>query len=313
MPNTTNTPAKNSNAALGWIALAVMPMFFSTNIIFGRAANSFDPFILASLRWTISATLLLIVIYPQWSIAKKLVVRHWKLMFLCGFLAMWICGAIVYLALQHTTATNGTLIYTTPPLMIIVMERVINGRKIRLREMIGIVVATLGIAVILTGGDLSKLAQMEFNRGDLMFLLAAASWAAYTLLLRTKPFDGVPTLVVFAVTAAFGSLTLIPFAIWEMSTTANFPTTSTGWQMVAGLVAFSSLIPFTLYQYGNRVHGSASASIFMYLLIPFGVGMAWMFLGEMPGLTIFVGCAFVLGGVIVATIPKRLLTFSKAK
>lgn len=295
-----------NHATLGWIALAAAPVFFSTNIIFGRAAVAIDPFTLAFLRWSISGLILFAIIRPQWLIARRLIVERWKLMMVCGFLAMWMCGALVYLALKYTTATNGTLIYTTPPLLIILIERVVNGRQIRLREIFGIIAATLGIATIITNGNLLSLVELQFNRGDVLFVLAALSWAIYTLLLRSKSLEGIPTRVVFAVSAGFGALTIAPFALAELFWSANIPRTVGEWQMVAGIILLSSLIPFSLYQFGNRIHGSTSASVFMYLLPPFGLGLAWLLLGEVPNLVTLIGCLLVLGGVIIATLPVTL-------
>ncbi|MCF6320467.1 MAG: DMT family transporter [Rhizobiaceae bacterium] len=307
----TNLP-DNNNSSLAWIALAITPMFFSTNIIFGRAANAIDPFTLATLRWSISALVLFIIIRSQWPLARRLITDHWKLLLLCGFLAMWLCGGLVYLALKYTTATNGTLIYTTPPLMIILIERFTRGRKISLRELLGIVLAMTGIVAIITEGNFYALLELEFNRGDLMFLLAAVSWAFYSITLKKKVFSDVPVLPLFCVIALFGSLTLLPFAVAEIIYSGNYPTTITDWQMVAGIVVFSSLIPFTLYQFGNRIHGPTSASVFMYLLPPFGLGLAWLFLDEVPNMVTLFGCVLVLGGVILATLPVNKLLFSKS-
>ncbi len=234
----------------------------------------------------------------------RLIRDHWKLLLLCGFLAMWVCGGLVYLALKYTTATNGTLIYTTPPLMIILIERFTRGRKISFRELLGIIAAMIGIATIITGGNLYSLLQLQLNRGDLMFLLAAMSWAIYSVILKNKAFGDVSVLPLFAVIALFGSITLLPFAVAETIYSGNYPVSITDWQMVAGIVIFSSLVPFTLYQFGIRIHGPTSASVFMYLLPPFGLGLAWLFLDEVPTMVTLLGCALVLGGVILATVPN---------
>ncbi len=306
-PPKMNKSSPARHAALGWMALAAAPLFFSTNIIFGRAAIALDPFTLAALRWALASAALFLIIRPQWHSARQLIVEHWRLMLFCGFLAMWVCGALVYLALKYTTATNGTLIYTTPPLIIIILERFTRGRKIKFREIIGIAGAVLGIMLIITKGNLQEIVQMQFNKGDLLFVLAAVSWAIYTLALRTKQLAAYSTRVVFAVTAAFGTLTILPFAIVELFRSGAYPVTAGDWQMVAGIVIFSSLVPFSLYQFGNRLHGATSASVFMYLLPPFGLGLAWLFLDEIPNLVTLSGCLLVLGGVIVATLPADFL------
>ncbi len=303
----TENKQKAGAGTLGWIALAAAPLFFSTNIILGKVAKSIDPFTLASLRWSTSALILLIIIRPQWPIAARLLRQQWKLLLLAGFLAMWICGAIVYLALHSTTANNATLIYTTPPLMIIVIEYFWRGRPISLREIIGIIAAVIGIGVIITRGDLTALLEMRFNSGDLLIMLAATSWAVYSVVLKSRVFEGVPTLVIFALTASMGSLTLLPFASYELMTSANIPHSLYQWQMVGGIILLSSLIPFSLYQFGIKQHGSSTGGVFLYMMAPFGLLLAWIVLGETLSAQILTGCALVLGGVIMATFPVKLL------
>jgi drug/metabolite transporter (DMT)-like permease len=113
---------------------------------------------------------------------------HWLAL---GFLGMWICGAGVYYALQFTTATNGTLIYTTSPLMVIILERLFFGRPPSWREIAGIVVG------FHRGGDHRAQGRSgppcrrsSFNCGDLMFIAAALSWAVYSVLLKGRARPG---------------------------------------------------------------------------------------------------------------------------
>ena len=54
---------------------------------------------------------------------------EWGRIALLGFLGMWICGALVYLALRYTTATNATLIYTTSSVMILLLDWALRDRS----------------------------------------------------------------------------------------------------------------------------------------------------------------------------------------
>ncbi|WP_163574693.1 EamA family transporter, partial [Klebsiella pneumoniae] len=65
----------------------------------------------------------------------------WRRIVLLGFLGMWICGAGVYIALIATTATNGTLIYTTSPVMVLLIEIVVFRRRLSPWRLIGVVLA----------------------------------------------------------------------------------------------------------------------------------------------------------------------------
>ena len=231
------TPAAKSSLAR-FIPLVVMlltPLFFSSNLIFGRSTiPEVAPFTLAFLRWAAAC----LVLSPFLWLARARVRNylgsyplHWLML---GFLGMWICGAGVYYALQFTTATNGTLIYTTSPLIVIVLERLFYGRPTSWRELAGISVGFLGVAIIVLKGDFTTLSQSSFNRGDLMFIAAAVSWAGYSVLLRGPRTAGLPVPALFAIVTLSGALLLAPFALWEFLSGAMMPQTVTAWGGIAG-------------------------------------------------------------------------------
>ena len=198
----------NGLPSAGWkpyVALLFMPLFFSSNLIFGRAAiATVDPWTLAFLRWVL-AFLILLPFAGQGLIRhRKLFLREWKTIIVLGILGMWICGALVYFALHYTTATNATLIYTSSPILILLMEWFFRGRRMGVRETIGVCFAFAGVVLIVVKGSLAVLLGLSFNLGDLIIAFCALSWAAYSVLLKHSAFTEVPTLSLFAVVAGAG-------------------------------------------------------------------------------------------------------------
>lgn len=298
------------NGAL--VILALMPLFFSSNIIFGRAAvDEIGPFTLAFLRWSLTALALAILghraIRTTYAALRALTWRWFGM----AFLGMWVCGALVYWALVHTSATNGTLIYTTAPVLIIAIEAM-RGRTVSFREAVGIVVALLGVVVIVSRGSIEALMNLEFNGGDLVFVATAVSWAAYSVLLKDARIQAVPTIASFCALSAAGAVLLVPFALYEIATGRTDALSSTAWAQVAGVVVFASLLPFSAYQMGVRVVGPSLTGVFLYLLPVYGVGMAVLFLDESFRTFHAVGIATVLGGVVLATFPRSALSRGKA-
>jgi drug/metabolite transporter (DMT)-like permease len=290
------------------VPLAVMlltPLFFSSNLIFGRSTiPEVAPFTLAFLRWAAAALLLAPFLWMARDRVRTYVSSHPVHWLVLGFLGMWICGAGVYYALQFTTATNGTLIYTTSPLMIIILERLFFGRPTSWREIAGIVVGFIGVAIIVLQGDVTRLATTSFNWGDLMFIAAALSWAGYSVLLKGRRTAGLPVSALFAVVALSGALLLAPFALWEFLAGAMMPQSWIAWGGIAGIVVFSSLLAFSGYQYGVARLGASTASVFMYLLPPYGVGLAVLVLGEPFQSYHAIGIFTVLTGLVLATAPR---------
>ena len=133
-----------------------MPLLFSSNIIFGRAAvEDVEPFTLAFLRWFLTAIILMPFVYPILKRHRGQLLNMTPQLALMGFLGMWICGAMVYLALKYTTATNGTLIYSASPVLIILIEWMYRGRKVGPREAAGVSLALAGVVVIVAKASLN--------------------------------------------------------------------------------------------------------------------------------------------------------------
>ncbi len=294
------------------VAIAVMiatPLFFSTNLIFGRGVvGEVAPFTLALIRWSAVALALAPFAFREREAVRILLARHAPFLLLLGLLGMWICGALVYLALENTTATNGTLIYTTSPVFIILIDSLRNRRRVGLRQAAGSALALSGIVTIVLRGHPAALFELGFNGGDLIFVGAAISWALYSLLLRSPRVGGLPNLALLPLIAASGACLLLPFAAWEFTSGQSMPATANAWAGIAGIVIFASLLAFLGFQFGIRRLGAPTAGVFMYLMPAYGVGMAVLFLGEEFRAFHALGIVLVMGGVVLATLPATMFS-----
>lgn len=282
------------------------PAFFTTNIIFGRQLLSIEPFTLAFIRWGITSAILLMFCRNDWQQMTLVYKANKSLSFFVGFLAFWICGGMVYFALHYTSAANGILIYTTPPILILAIEAIWRGRAITMREVTGITIALIGAAIIILNGKLNNLFALEFNTGDLIFVLAAVSWAIYSVLIKSEKFSSLSTLPMLTLFSICGTITLIPFALYEIIFIGGFPDTQSEWALITGIVFISSIGAFLCFQYGVITLSASIAGIFMYLLAPWGLLLAWAFLGETLERYHINGTIFILSGIIIATLPLKL-------
>lgn len=298
---------RSKGTGLAVLVMLVTPLFFSTNLIFGRGVvDEVAPFTLAFLRWAAVAVALSPFLFRERGVAVDVLGANRALVVLLGFLGMWICGALVYLALDLTTATNGTLIYTTSPVIILLIEAIFRGRRIGRREAVGSAIAFLGVAVIVLRGDIEALLTLDVNAGDLLFVGSAIAWAVYSILYRSPRLASLSNLALFSAVAAAGALTLLPFALAEYMFGQPMPATASAWGSIAGIVVFASLLAFSGFQYGVRQLGPAAAGVFMYLLPPYGVFLAVAFLGETFHPFHAAGIALVMGGIVLATAPRGL-------
>ncbi len=283
--------------------MVLMPLFFASNMIIGRGAtDAVEPFTLAFFRWFGALLILLPFAVPGIVGIRQTVSRQGMTILLLGFLGMWVCGAMVYVALDYTSATNGTLIYTTSPVMILLLEARMRGRSVTMRQAIGSAAAFLGVAVIVLKGDPGAVFRLNFNIGDLIILGCAFAWAIYSVKLKQEHFQVLPTMALFTVIVAAGALILLPFMVWEIVLTDRFPATMGAWLSIAGLVVFSSVLSYASYQFGVKRFGPTTTGMMLYLLPAYGVVLAIIFLGETLQAFHIIGFALVLPGVMLATL-----------
>lgn len=301
-----STPEAPAARPSDWLLFLLTPIFFSTNLIFGRGiTGEIAPFTTAFLRWAGSAAIIFPFVYAERGLCIAFVHANKGLWLLLGFLGMGICGGFVYWALTLTTASNATLIYTTSSLFIILLQWLLYGRRMSRGELAGMTIAFAGVTTIVLKGDANALLHFSFNLGDLGILVAAIAFAIYSLLLRHPATRAMPPLPLFGLLALSGALVLAPPALYEALNGGLLPDSASDWTKLAGIIAFASLAAFYCFTHTVRVFGPAAGGITLYLMPPMSILMAVVFLGETFEIYHAVGIVLVTGGVILATAPRR--------
>lgn len=286
--------------------LALMPLFFASNLVIGRAAAGLvEPWTLAFWRWTVAALVLL-------PFAWRGMAAHWDRfralageIVALGVLGMLVCGGLVYVSLHATTATNATLLYTASTLFIVLLDAAFFGQRLTATRIAGIVIGFLGVATIVLQGEVARLVTLQLNWGDLGIALCALSWAAYTVMLKAERFRNLPTLPLFAVIAVAGALTLLPPMLYEAAVLAAWPTGARAWASILALAFIPSVLAYSIYQFGVKEVGPSVTGVFLYLIPVYGVLLAAVALGESFHAYHAAGLVLVVGGVLLATDPFR--------
>jgi drug/metabolite transporter (DMT)-like permease len=283
----------------GLIAIALVPLFFATNVVIGRfIVADVAPWTLAFLRWTGAFLILLPFAIPRLRASFSAIRAQARMIWLLGFLGMFICGGCVYLALHHTTASNATLIYTASNVMVLLLEWWFRGRAIGLREIVGTLLAFTGVGVVALG---SEGWQLTLNPGDALIGVAALSWAIYSVLLKRPGIATIPGNALISAIMLTGIVLLLPMMLWEASIGPAFPQNTTAWLAVAAVALIPSVGAYSGYQYGVRRFGPTTMAMSSYLWTPYGLLLAVTFLGETLHGFHFVGLALILPGVVLAT------------
>jgi len=150
------------------------------NAIAGRAlVGSISPITLSAVRWGLAALILLPFGWRIFKPGSPLWKNKIRFLIL-GLFGVGSYNVLLYLALQTSSAINVTLIGASMPIWILFIGSVFYQVKPKLLQMIGAVVSLIGVAVVLTRGDLSALLSMQMVVGDFLILVATFLWAFYS-------------------------------------------------------------------------------------------------------------------------------------
>ncbi|WP_233281992.1 DMT family transporter [Pseudomonas mangiferae] len=300
--------------APAWAGLLLANLFWAGNALVARAvAGQMPPFALAFWRWSLALALLLpFVIRPLWQRRDALRRAGWRLPLVAAF---GISGynTFLYSAAHSTVAINITLLNTCVPLATALGAGLLFRQWPTRRGWLGMGLAMLGLLWLIGRGDRRVLAQLSFNPGDLLMLVAVLDWALYTLLLRRwSPCFELPPLALLGALMSYGLLMLLPLYLYEWAGGTTFAPSAGNLGAIAYTATCASLLAYLAWNHGVRVLGAARASLSNYLMPVFAALLAWSLLGEGLRAHHWVGGGLIFAGVLLATWPRRTTLTSQA-
>ena len=269
----------------------------ASNLIVARGGVEFVPPIsLAFWRWTTVFVLLIPFFYkPIFKKISSLKDEFFKLFFL-GLTGCGICGAFPFIAGQTTTVVNMAVIYTSSPIFIILLSSLIYKEKIKLIQILGLILCLFGVFSIIFKGNISILSNLDFTVGDIWMLGAAISWALYSVYLLNwkSKFDLITRFVLIAM---FGSISLFPFYLFEefQSQSTTFDLNFLFWVIFAAVSP--AIIAFTLYAKVQKYLGASITGFTLYLFTVYGAFYGIIFFGEKLEYFHFIGALLVFMGI----------------
>jgi drug/metabolite transporter (DMT)-like permease len=283
-----------------YLLLSITALCWAGNAIVGRlAAGHIAPVTLSFLRWSFA----FLIILP---FAWKHLVRDWGairsrlgIMILLSITGIGAFNTLQYWALEHTQALNTLLLQSAGPLVVAVWSLLLLGVRLTLAQAAGVVLSMAGVFVILLHGDLTTLSKIDFNIGDLIFIVALAIFGIYSVLSLKRP--NIHGLSFVAFTFGAGAACLIPLFIWELFARPPMQIDTANLLTLAYVALFPSTIAYLCYNRGVQLIGANRAAPFFHVVPVFGTVMSIVFLGEHPQAFHFIGFALVLTGVFVAS------------
>ena len=289
----------DANSYLPYVLLVLTNLFWSGNGIAGRfAAGEIDPLGLTFWRWAGALILLLPIALPHAIAQRAILLRHWRLLTMFGFLSVTGFTTFYYYALSLSTAINVTLVATTIPAVIVALSWLLYRDTISRRALIGTLVSFAGVVAIVARGDLGVLLGLAFNPGDLVALVAVFIWALYCVFLRYRP----PELHPFAFLLGL----VVPGVILNLAipifdpTSLVFEPTWPNLAVIGYIALFPGLLAYIFFNAGVKAVGASIAGQFSYLVPVFAAVLAVIVLGETFEVYHLIGMGVIFVGLYLA-------------
>ncbi|HQS31556.1 DMT family transporter [Polaromonas sp.] len=214
-----------------------------------------------------------------------------------GGTPLWVsgvCWSVMFtafmVALTLTTVANVLVTLALGPFMTALVARVFIGNRIALRTWLAIAAAGAGIAWMY-GGQLDFRSQLNGTLVALMVPIAAAiNWTVVQhSRSHGKRIDLVPAVLVGAV---ISSLVTLPLSFPMLATPRDIG-------LLAILGVFQLAIPCVLSVLCAGILKAPEISLLGLLEVIFGILLAWVGAGEVPGPSVLTGGALVVGALVV--------------
>lgn len=291
----------NNNPRLIYLVMLLVPLFWGG--AFGTTkhiVSELAPITASAVRFGLAGLLMAVWLTAQGGWDWQLVKKRWA-----GVLALGATGILLYnicfaIALQSTSAINAALVIVINPVTTALVAVIFMGEAWSWRLGTGLVLSFLGVLTTITKGSLAVLANLTFNHGDMLLLVAVGAWSSYTILGKLLMRD-MPPLLATTVSTLAGALMLVLASLHENSWHKVLNLSGQTTLELAYLVVFATVLAFVLYNIGIRRIGASRASAYINLMPVNAMWIAAVFYGEAVTLAHLAGVVLTVSGVLLIT------------
>jgi len=295
--------------------ILIVLAFFSIYVIWGStyllnkiAVTELPPLMLASIRF-ISASILIFSIARILKISLRITKRQLLNTAIAGFLFLAFGNGVVVWALKYVDSGLAALEISAQPLVVLLMMRVFERKKIYAMSLIGILLGFIGIFLLVSQKELIR--DENTVIGMLMVFICMISWS-YGSIFVSKA--NLPSN--FFINTGYQMLTggiillIGSFTFGETWTSPIYWTQSVQFSMII-LIVFGSIVAFTSFNYLLRVVSPEKVATSTYVNPIIALALGWYFLNEQISLQSIIAAIILLTGVYFINTKKKLTLYSR--
>ena len=291
--------------------------FFSIYVIWGStyllnkiAVADLPPFMLASIRF-ICAGLIIFVIAKILGISLKITKRQFLNSAIAGFLFLTFGNGLVVWALKYVDSGFAALEISAQPLVILILMRVHQNKKIKAMSLIGVILGIIGIFLLVSQKQV--ISQENSILGMVMIFACMISWA-YGSIFVGKAELPENYFVNTGYQMLTGGTMLLLVSLFIKETWSSPVQWSSDVQLsIILLIVFGSIVAFTSFNYLLKIVSPEKVATSTYVNPIVALILGWYFLNEQITAQSVIAAFVLLTGVYFINTKKKLALFSRFK
>lgn len=277
-----------------YLRLGMMSIIWALGMVCGRILGELveAPATLSAIRFTIAAIVMMVV--RPW----RGLPDHFNWRNRVGLITISLASAafsyFYFLGVARVNAVGTALVIALNPVLVAVIASVVLHEHLGRWRWLGVVLSFLGGLVVVSGGDLTAL--LNLDEGSLYLLGCTFSWTVYSLVGKVV-LTRLSVLFAVWVGMVVGAVMLFVFAFFTEPMHIVLDMPASGWVSLLFIGVFVSAVSYIWYYRGIAVLGASRAANFINLVPVATALVGWLFLDEVPHQYQYVGGSIVLVGL----------------
>jgi drug/metabolite transporter (DMT)-like permease len=297
----------NPGSPIGVLAVAIAVCLWGIQLPIAKGAfETLDPFHLTSIRYAVPSILMLTILVLREGRSSARYESHFWSATLLGVIGMCGSPALVFIGMAMSRADHAAVIVAMQPSIAAIALWTLRGIRPANFTLGCIVFAFAGVVLVITQGQLSFAETRRELFGDLLVLIGAACWVAYSM--GTHRLSGWSTWRVTVLTMIPGAIATI--VLTELLVLVGYITRPTltqifevRWEL--GYLSFIGVFFALLaWNFGNRRIGPQNSTLLINLL-PVSTFVYLATQGQEFAAMELIGASLVVAALIASNLTVR--------